>query len=97
MKEVEPTIKKTSVSQEVKRIVLLPAVFAAMLAASTSIAAIMRVVAPPEDKYRMEIKVVPSKDGNDISLKVKLIKQCIDSVVNSAPGPASKVFYKDCE
>lgn len=97
MNEKEPEIKIIKDPETIKKIILLPAIFAAILGVSATVGAVMRALNPPEPKYKIAIKLVPSEDDNVPLVDVRLVRQCVDSVIHVLPSPFTKTFYKDCE
>lgn len=97
MKESEPEIKESKFRTEAKNAGIAVALFAIMFAVTASLAKVVRVIDPPEDKYKIAIKIKPSKEGEPLSLDVKLIRQCVEDVAHAAPSSFGKIFYKDCE
>jgi hypothetical protein len=97
MKESGPEVKESKLKTEAKNAGITVAVFAIMLAVSASLAKVAKIIDPPEEKYKMAIKIKPSKEGKPLSLDVKFIKQCVENVVHAAPSSFGKTVYKDCE
>jgi len=97
MKEKGPEIKQSRLKIEAKNAGLTVAIFAIMLTVTASLAKIVKVVDPPENKYKIAIKTIPSKNGEPPSIDVKLVRQCVDQVLQALPSPVTKIIYKDCE
>ncbi len=97
MKESKPEVKESKLKTEAKNAGIAVAVFAIMLAVTASMAKVAKVIDPPEEKYKMAIKIKPSKEVEHLSIDVKFIKQCVKNVVHAAPSSFGKTFYKDCE
>lgn len=97
MKESGPEKIESRFKTEAKNAGFAVAVFTVMLGVTVSLVKVMKEINPPEVKYKIAIKTKPSKEGEAPFLDVKLVKQCVDSVVHASPSTAGKTFYKDCE
>jgi len=97
MKEREPELRTTSPKESVKYLGQALAIMLITAAASASVISLVKAVGPSPDKYRMEFKTIPSKDGTPSKTEVKFIRQCFDPAVYASPSPFTRNFDEDCE